>query len=163
MKQAASTSSRPLTASWSRIERLQSVDFSEVASLLVMNQLLVTDLSPEDMKNFWGAKLNGKIVAVGGIQIFGTDGLLRSIAILNQHQRNGYGKLIVEAVEDYAETIGLQNLHLLTETAEAFFHQLNYTTRPRLKAPCHINSSLQFTELCADDAVYMVKQLTPNQ
>ena len=144
------------------MERLHPSDLEAVSSLLEENSLLASDLQSSDMARFVGVREAGTLLAIGGIQYYGTDGLLRSIAVSSALRGEGYGKKIVSHLEQMAAADGILTLYLLTETAAAFFAKLEYETTPRPQVPDLVQATPQFAGLCPDTAVCMKKQLPPD-
>ncbi|MFK7886782.1 MAG: arsenic resistance N-acetyltransferase ArsN2 [Gammaproteobacteria bacterium] len=144
------------------MEQLYPGDFDKVCSLLEENDLLVTDLDPADLKQFLGHREGSSIVAVGGIQAFGEEGLLRSIAIARSRRESGFGKAIVIKLEQRAAAYGIRALYLLTETAPEFFVKLGYEVVRRSEVPNTIRATAQFSELCPASAICMSRKLPPN-
>ena len=141
------------------MEQLLPSDFGAVASLLEENALLSSDIRPDDLRHFLGLRQHGSIVSVGGIQVYGTLGLLRSIAVSSDLRGKGHGTEIVTRLEQYALGNGILRLYLLTETAANFFASLNYETTARSRVPHTLRTTPQFAQLCPDTAVCMTKPL----
>ena len=62
-------------------------------------------------------------------------------------------------IENYAKAKGVNDLYLLTTTAEHFFIGLGYVYADRTVAPQKIKLTKEFSDLCPDDAVFMRKKL----
>ena len=58
-----------------------------------------------------------------------------------------------------AQSRGVQELCLLTTTAEHFFERLGYQRAEREAAPASIRGTSEFTTLCPASAVFMRKRL----
>jgi N-acetylglutamate synthase-like GNAT family acetyltransferase len=61
------------------------------------------------------------VIAVAGFEKHAKSGLLRSVAVAEEHRGTGLGVEIVGAVIDKAKSEGLDELVLLTTTAKDFF------------------------------------------
>ena len=94
-----------------------------------------------------------------GLEILEETGLLRSVAVDEAHRGTGLGKELVEAMEEHARKQGVQELYLLTETAEGFFAGLGYRKLSREDAPPGIAGTAQFAELCPASSCFMVKRI----
>lgn len=94
-----------------------------------------------------------------GIERYGDAGLLRSAAIQERHRGNGYGRAAVRALETEAREAGIETLYLLTTTAAEFFADLGYERVERDAVPEAVQGSTEFSDLCPDTAVTMVREL----
>jgi len=142
-----------------KMHTFQRPELIRVKDLLEASQLTVSDLFELDANNFLACGDQHRLKGVVGLEVFDSDGLLRSLAVGAQSQGEGLGKLLVNNLEKLAKTKGIDRLYLLTETAESFFLKLGYETIERSTAPGAIRNSQQFSTLCPDDAVLMRKIL----
>jgi N-acetylglutamate synthase-like GNAT family acetyltransferase len=94
-----------------------------------------------------------------GIEGEGPDRLLRSLVVLPNRKRQGYGALLVVHAEAFARREGVERLHLLTPTVADFFRAGGYRPADRTDAPAAIAGTAQFTSLCPGSAAYLVKDL----
>ena len=85
--------------------------------------------------------------------------LLRSLAVIDEIRSMGYGKALVTHVENYAIRNNINEVYLLTQTAEAFFIKLGYKIIPKEDAPESIKNTTEFKTLCPDNATLMFKSL----
>ena len=98
-------------------------------------------------------------MGAGGLERYGTDGLLRSVVVAPGERGQGYGTALCAALEKRAGEGGVQTLYLLTTTAAPFFEACGYDPVPRDGVPTPIRESTEFTELCPDSATAMAKTL----
>jgi amino-acid N-acetyltransferase len=94
-----------------------------------------------------------------GLAIFDTIGLLRSLAVARDCRGSGVGKALVAEAEQYARSLGVNELYLLTTTAERFFERLGYSHTHRESAPDAIRQTSEFSDLCPCSAALMIKRL----
>ncbi len=134
-------------------------DKAQVVALLTANQLPTADVSELDFEHFLGCGTRDHPSGVVGLELFTPDALLRSLVVDEHARGSGCGKVLVDAIEQYAQRLRLRNLYLLTETAERFFSQLDYRRIERESVPESIQQCREFSELCPDSAVVMVKRL----
>ena len=99
-------------------------------------------------------------VGVGGVEIYDTDGLLRSVVVEESARANGLGTAICETLETKARTDGVETLHLLTTTVPDFFANRGYVRIERADAPATIRRTTEFDELCPASATCMKKSLS---
>ncbi len=103
------------------------------------------------------AAIDGSLVGVGGLELHGRFALLRSIAVAAVHRRKGLASMICARMEEEAGGRGIDRIYLLTETAESFFAGRGYSVIARADAPVEIAATEEFTTLCPDSAVLMVR------
>jgi N-acetylglutamate synthase-like GNAT family acetyltransferase len=109
---------------------------------------------------FWRFEtLNDVPVGFGGLEIHGSDALLRSLVILPPLRDIGLGRAIVEVLETEAAARQCRTVYLLTDTQATFFSRLGYTPCAPEEVPDAIRASRQFASLCPADAAVMVKRM----
>jgi len=133
-------------------------DVARVESLLETNELPHRDVRSKP-ECFFVARSGTAVVGIGGIEQYGTHGLLRSVVVTESNRGQGYGTALCDALEDRARTSGVETLYLLTTTAAAFFDQRGYEAVARETAPSSIQGTTEFAELCPDSATCMRKHL----
>lgn len=143
------------------IEQIELND--EVETLLVGEELPVSELRSANQPKLFGIRVGGHIIGVVGIESLGNIGLLRSLVVDKASRKSGYGQKLVAKAEAWAGEEGIKSLYLLTTTAASFFSQLGYEVVPRSQAPASIARSAQFTGLCPASATFMCKTLAANK
>jgi amino-acid N-acetyltransferase len=129
-----------------------------VIELLKAEKLPVEDL-PASLEHFVTSKENGMLTGVGGLEIYGNYGLLRSLAVHPEHRNKGIAGTLLSDIENRARAIGLHQLFLLTETAAAYFSAKGFSQVSRELVPEEIRSSSEFSNICPQSAIVMSKQL----
>lgn len=119
--------------------------------------LLTTDLA-EGTAEY--VALGSPPSAFGGIVYCGAAALLRSIVVANAARKTGKGAAVVAELLSRAHARGVNDVWLLTETAESFFGAHGFVRRPRGEAPEDIRATSQFAHLCPDSAVLMHRSLS---
>lgn len=141
-------------------EIFQSPALSDVKKLLIENQLPFEDLSQSNMEHFFGCGENNKATGVIGLEKYGTDGLLRSLVVSSKARGFGCGAELVNGLETYARSIGIDQLYLLTNTAEEYFRKKGYSKISREKVSEQIKRTKEFSELCPASATVMLKNIS---
>jgi amino-acid N-acetyltransferase len=100
------------------------------------------------------------IVAAAAIERYGDAGLLRSVVVAPDRRGTGLGHEIVAAAEDLARADGVRELYLLTETAIDWFPRLGYEVVDRAAAAAAVGESIEFTTVCRDTGIPMVRRLS---
>lgn len=130
-----------------------------VKVLLAEAGLLADDITAAHLEHFLGAWSGSKIEGVVGVELHGPDALLRSLAVTAESRSAGLGSELVAAAESYAAQKGVRSLFLLTTMARGFFEKLGYTEVARESAPDAIRGTREFSAICPESAVFMVKHL----
>lgn len=98
-------------------------------------------------------------VGVGGLEIHGPDGLLRSVAVEERARGRGIGTALCGTLEERAAADGAGTLYLLTTTAAGFFAGRGYAAVERGTVPPAIRGTTEFADLCPETATVMRKRL----
>jgi RNA polymerase sigma factor (SigZ family) len=142
-----------------RIELALAGDEPAIRELLSSAGLPTADLTSDHFLSFLTAKTDGHLVGCAGIEVAGTAGLLRSVAVVPGLRGSGVGRGLVAAAERLAQQLGLAELFLLTNTAEAFFARLGYERVQRAIAPDAIRATTEYSSLCPASSAFMRKRL----
>ena len=105
------------------------------------------------------AEAGGRIVGVAGLEVHGSDGILRSVVVDPSHRGEGLGGRLAATVIATARQAGLRRLYLLTETAAEYFPRHGFRAIDRSEASDAVRESVEFSEACPDSAVAMVLDL----
>ena len=96
-----------------------------------------------------------RLVALCGVEVYGDDGLLRSVAVDPDYRGEGLGALLVAGAQELARKLDVESLYLLTTTAAAFFRRHGFQDSPREKAPAAIRESWEFRAGCPSSSTLM--------
>jgi amino-acid N-acetyltransferase len=141
------------------IRRSRASDLAAVLALLKGAGLPTDDLTIAPGLHFWVLESEQDLCGVIGLERFGTAALLRSLAIAPGRQGRGWGRQLVTRVERDAQADGVEQLVLLTETAEEFFRGLGYGVIDRGYVIEELKQSAEFRSLCPASAACMTKSL----
>ena len=129
----------------------------EIFELLSANKLPVNDLV-EGVK-LYALTHNGSLVGSAGLELYGNKALLRSVSVADGGKGMGLGKLISKEIETIARKAGVEELFLVTTTAEGFFGKLGYRSIQRDEVPQAVLVSGQFNGICPSSAAIMKKAI----
>jgi len=132
-------------------------DFQSIRALLAEEGLPIEDVVAEGSSRFFVAIQDGSLLACAGMEPYGVDGLLRSVAVDKDARHNQLGRTLVGLAERDGWAIGVQRLYLLTTSAAEYFFKLGYRAVDRHAAPAALQSSAQFAALCPASATCMAK------
>jgi len=139
-----------------KIKTAQPEDQQLIKDLLKTCHLPWEDITPEHLPHFFVLQEDGKLIGTIGMEICGGYGLVRSLAVSEAHRGRGIGVRLTRIIEDYARSIPLQALFLLTMTAEPFFSKQGYEVINRDKAPRDIQATGEFKSICPSSATCMM-------
>ncbi len=131
-------------------------DLAQAVDLLREFDLAYTDLDQPNIRIFRFSE-SGRLVGLGGLEIYGNQALLRSVAVAKEFQDKKSGRFICNWLENWAAENQLSELYLLTTTAPGFFAHLGYRVIQRDEFPEPLRQTAQFSELCPASSVCMMK------
>jgi amino-acid N-acetyltransferase len=99
------------------------------------------------------------ILGCAALEVYGTDALLRSVAVAAEHRGKGLGEALTAAAIARARQRGVRAIYLLTETAERFFPRFGFEETTREAVPDAVKASVEFTTACPASATVMVLPL----
>ena len=129
-------------------------DLDRVEALLAAGGLPTDDVRAKP-ECFFLACDGDAVVGAGGLEAYGSDGLLRSIVVAEPYRGRGYGGALCDALEDRARERGVGELYLLTTIAAGFFRRRGYETIDREVVPPAVRQTTEFVDLCPDSATCM--------
>lgn len=129
-----------------------------VESLLDAEGLPTRDLQAKP-GCFFVATAGGERVGVGGVEVHGAEGLLRSVVVAEDHRGQGHGTALCDELEAHARTAGIERLYALTTTAAGFFRRRGYDVCDGGSVPVQIRETAEFSELCPSTASCLRKRL----
>jgi len=131
-------------------------DLSVVASLLEASDLPVDGVR-ENFSNFIVAENESGIAGVIGFEKFDSIALLRSAVVSPAHRGSGVGQRLVEELLNRAEKSGVEQVYLLTTTAERYFLRFGFARTTRAAVPDSVKASAEFQGACPDTATVMTR------
>lgn len=126
-----------------------------IRSLLLDSHLPVAGIESPNLE-LTSVFRNGKLVGCAGLEHYGKDALLRSVAVAESERGSGVGKQLVSRLLDQAAQQRLKKIVLLTTTAETFFRRFGFQKIPRSQSPKSVLASVEFQIACPKSATVMV-------
>ena len=117
--------------------KTKDFDFDKIMKLLKDNNLPYSDIHSSGVE-FMTSESNEKLVGCIGIEKYGEDGLLRSLAVEEEYKNSGVGKRLLNELINKSKNEGIKKLHLLTTTANKYFTRHGFRTIERINAPITI-------------------------
>ena len=141
------------------IELINKSDLEKVKILLLENELPIDDIE-DSLIQLFVAKIGNNIVGVIGLEQYKTIGLLRSLAVKSEYKNQKYGRDLTGYFLEYCKDNKIQELYLLTTTAEKYFRKFDFYKINRENVPTMIKRTKQFSDICPVTAVIMKKDLS---
>lgn len=138
-----------------RLRPARASDYHAVKQLVADANLPVEGLEDHFGENYVVSELRGRVIAVQGIEIHGSYGLLRSAVVDEAFRGEGLGVTLTKERLEWAKAQGLKAVYLLTTTAATFFGKLGFERVDRASAPAELQRSKEFSSVCPSSAVCM--------
>jgi amino-acid N-acetyltransferase len=142
-----------------KIEPARPGDEAQIKALLAGCGLPFEDLTPAHLEHFWVQRDGPRLAGVVGLEVLGSFGLLRSLAVPIGYRGRGLGSQLTGKAENYGRAQGIEAFYLLTTSVLDFFARRGYRRIDREAAPAALQETAEFRSLCPDSAVCMVKYL----
>jgi amino-acid N-acetyltransferase len=124
-----------------------------VRALLAAAALPADGLADQFPAGYVVAVREGAVVGAAGIEVYGADGLLRSVVVAATLRGSGLGHTLTFDRIRWARERGLGSLWLLTTTAASFFARIGFAPAERNAAPPVLRASTEFAHACPASAV----------
>jgi N-acetylglutamate synthase-like GNAT family acetyltransferase len=133
-------------------------DFPAVEKLLKTNGLPVEGVK-ENFASFIVAEHGDRIVGAVGLELYDSMALLRSAVVAAADRGTGVGRRLVEQILEFAERTGVDEIYLLTTTAEEYFPRFGFVRTTRAAVPAAVKTSAEFRGACPDTAIVMERRV----
>lgn len=141
-----------------KIRSATSSDLPAVETLLTQNDLPLDGVR-DNFSSFVVADDRGAVTGAIGLEKHGSAALLRSAVVSLGHRGSGIGRQLVEQLLERAQQAGVQELYLLTTTAEKYFPKFGFTQTTRAAVPDALKASAEFRGACPDTAIVMTRRI----
>jgi len=137
-------------------------DVAAIVAMLEKYDLPTPDIDERLLRGFVVARPRdaspNELAGICGIEIHGSTGLLRSLAVASDWRDRSLGRILVEDRLAWSRRTGLQEMYLLTMDAAGYFTRFGFTRLERSELPPEIQATSQFSSLCPATAVAMVRR-----
>ncbi len=148
-----------MTAHELRIERAAGADLPFVLLLLEECALPVEGVR-EHFGRFLVARAGDERIGCVGMEVYGEDVLLRSLAVARRERGAGVGAaLLARALEEARRAGGRTAWGLTTFGKKGLFDRFGFRVVPRPGAPPGLARSSQFRGVCPESAVLIARSL----
>lgn len=131
---------------------ISSIDVAK--KLLEQNNLPYQDIEDENVEVF-ALTYNSSLIGTIGLEAYGNIALLRSMATDKKYRDQGYGKYLFDEIIKHCKSKNINELYLLTCTADKYFKKLGFKQIFRDRLPNEIKQTKQFSQLCPCSAICM--------
>jgi amino-acid N-acetyltransferase len=138
---------------------LSGPGLAAAVALLEASGLPTGDLTDDHMRHFFYCGPTVAPTGLVGVEVCGSDALLRSLVVVPAYRSKGLGSVLVRHVERFARKKGASSMYLLTTTAESFFKRCGYVDADRRAAPAEIRATREFSDFCPASSAFLVKSL----
>ena len=133
-------------------------DLARISGLLQEAKLPTVGVA-ESLGHFLVAEHEGDMVAAAGLEVHALAALLRSVAVRPDWRGKGLARELVDRLLAKAQAAGIQDIYLLTTTAEDYFPRLGFACVSRSVVPDGVQGSIEFREACPASAVVMHRRV----
>jgi amino-acid N-acetyltransferase len=141
------------------VRNATDTDLAAVERLLSASNLPIDGVA-ENFSNFLIAEDETGIAGAIGLERHGSVALLRSAVIAAEHRGVGIGRRLVEELLSRAAASGVQDIYLLTTTAEEYFPRFGFKRSTRSAVPDALKQSAEFHGACPETATVMARSLS---
>jgi amino-acid N-acetyltransferase len=138
-----------------RIDLARPEDLGAVRTLISSSGLPLDGLGTHEPTSVLVARDGERIVGTAALERYGSDGLLRSVAVASDARGQGTGAALTDATLAEAARHEVRTVYLLTETADRFFESQGFERMARDDAPPAVAASIEWSEACGESAVPM--------
>lgn len=140
------------------IEPASRNDLQDILSLLEGSDLPKDGIANHVTTTLVARKAN-RIVGSAALELYGTEALLRSVAVDEPLRSQGIGRKLTDAALELARRHEIKTVFLLTETASQFFSRFGFRPVSRSQVPDTVKRSVEFTSACQTSAQVMARHL----
>ncbi len=134
-------------------------DWPKIAFLLKTADLPLAGAETH-LSDFFLAFRDDVLIGSTGLERYGDTALLRSVSVATNERGHSLGQALVQQVLEYAASLEVRQVVLLTTTAANFFLRFGFQPISRAEFPLAAQSSVEFQEACVASATAMSLVLT---
>ena len=136
----------------------RAADLPDVLALLQNAELPVAGVA-DTLHDFFVAEREGRLIGAAGLEIYGASALLRSVVVQDEWRGTGVGRSLIDLALGEAKARGIEDVFLLTTTAEHYFPRFGFACISRDAVAGEVRASPEFQGACPASAVVMRKRL----
>jgi len=136
------------------IEAAREEDIPTLFALLQQSVLPTVGLL-DHLSTILVAREDGEVVGSAALECYGSVALLRSVAVVATKRHQGLGERLTSASLELAQSQGITDVYLLTETAQHYFPRFGFHAITRQVVDSAIHQSVEWTSACPNTAQVM--------
>lgn len=136
----------------------RAADLPDVLALLQKAELPVAGVA-DTFRDFFVAEREGRLIGAAGLEIYGASALLRSVVVQEDWRGTGVGRSLIDLALGEAKARGIEDVFLLTTTAEHYFPRFGFACVSREAVSEEVKESMEFQVACPASAIVMRKTL----
>jgi len=144
-----------------RLRAATRADLPRVEHLLVDAGLITAGVA-EHIEQFILAEDNGHVVGSAGLERYGAQALLRSVAVAPQYRNHGLGRTLVRRVLDGALRDQVREVYLFTISAPEYFRLLGFKPIGRDDVADSVRASQEYGECCSGAQAMVLRLRKPS-
>jgi N-acetylglutamate synthase-like GNAT family acetyltransferase len=154
------TPPKPVSAAVISIRTAESGDRGAIAKLLSANKLVPLDETAQFGPQYAVAvNSDGMLVGIAGYEQYGSDILVRSVAVSEPWRSTGIGARLTADRLAHAKSQGCAAAYLLTDTARGYWERHGFSKIDRQAAPEAVTRSHEWSAACPVSATAMFRSL----
>ena len=108
-----------------KIVPVEEHDLPQIKDFLVRVGLSLAGVE-RHFPHFLKLVLDGDLVAIAGLELYNTEGLLRSVAVIPEYRKSGLGDGLTKAIINRARSLGISDLYVVTDRAAGYFYRFGF-------------------------------------
>jgi arsenate reductase len=153
----ASTASAPGRTT-TTLEPASGGDYEQIRAIVAASLLPSRTVGMPNQR-FILARSDGRVIGCAGLELYGTDGQVRSLAVNWTRRNAGLGTHLHERLLHEAALSGVRTLYVITATAEGFFTRHGWKRVALEQVPPEIRASEEFATLAPAAAASMTRSV----
>jgi amino-acid N-acetyltransferase len=141
-----------------RLDRATAGDLPAVLELLHGHRLPV-DGAADHVDTMVVARQGTRVVGVAALEVYAEGALLRSVAVAPDRLGQDIGHQVTEAALALARERHIDDVFLLTTSAEGYFPRFGFAPIARGDVPPSVQASVEFQSACPASATVMRARL----
>lgn len=135
-------------------------DLPAVERLLRLTGLITAGVAAH-IADFIVLEDDGQIIASAGLERYGRQALLRSIAVAPAYRNRGLARMLVTRVLDQAAAEHVEDVYLFTTTAADYFRRFGFVLIPRDLVAAPVRASEEYGACCVGAETMVLHLRTP--
>ena len=126
--------------------RIRNAEVNDLPAILAL--LKRAELPTEDVEKFCPyflvAQIDEKVVGTAGMEVYGKNALVRSLAVAPEFQKRGIGKQLLNEILVFAKNNGMKEAYLLTHNIQSLAQKVGFVQITREEVPEVVQQSVEF-------------------